>query len=81
MVVITFFVWRGGWVLQLHMATALDKSTRFLAAFLFVATTKAREKLNSCAKPKWKHMYTTTQASKRDEVALLLTNHEDELWA
>ena len=28
-----FFVWRGGWVLQLHMATALDKLTRFLRCF------------------------------------------------
>ena len=41
------------WAPELHMATALDKSTHFLAAFLFVATNKASEKLNKCAKPKW----------------------------
>ena len=31
----------GAWAPEFHMATALDKSTHFLAAFLFVATTKA----------------------------------------
>ena len=63
------------------MATALDKSTQFLAAFLIVATTKSREKLNKCAKPKWKQ--NATQASKCDDVAsyLLLTNDDAEVWA
>ena len=81
MKVVTFrLAWgHGPWEPELHMATALDKSTHFLAAFLFVATTKASEKLNKCAKPKWKQ--TTTQASKRDEVALRLTNNNDEIWA
>ena len=55
------------------------RQVNFLAAFLSVATTKAWEKLNKCAKPKWKQ--TTTQASKRDEVALRLTNNNDEIWA
>ena len=81
MKVVTFrLAWgHGPWAPELHMATALDESTHFLAAFLFVATTKAWEKLNKCAKPKWKQ--TTTQASKRDEVALRLTNNNDEIWA
>ena len=87
MKVVTFrLAWgHGPWAPELHMATALDKSTHFLAAFLFVATTKAWvsrlcwEKLNKCVKPKWKQ--TTTQASKRDEVAFRLTNNNDEIWA
>ena len=81
MKVVTFrLAWgHGPWAPELHMATALDKSTHFLAAFLFVATTKAWEKLNKCANPKWKQ--TTTQASKRDEVALRLTNNNDEICA
>ena len=81
MKVVTFrLAWgHGRWAPELHMATALDKSAHFLAAFLFVATTKAWDKLNKCAKPKWKQ--TTTQASKRDEVALRLTNNNDEIWA
>ena len=43
MKVVTFrLAWgHGPWAPELHMATALDKSTHFLAAFLFVATTKA----------------------------------------
>ena len=69
----------GEWAPELHMATALDRSTHFLAAFNFVATTKAWEKLNKCAKAKWKQ--TTTRVSKRDEVALRLTNDNDEIWA
>ena len=49
MKVVTFRLAWGHGRLNLIMATALDKSTHFLAAFLFVATTTAWEKLNKCA--------------------------------
>ena len=49
MKVVTFRLAWGLGRLNFIMATALDKSTHFLAAFLFVATTKAWEKLKKCA--------------------------------
>ena len=55
----------GAWAPELHMATALDKSTHFRPALLFVATTKAWENLNKCAKPKWKTNYDSGKQTRR----------------